>query len=419
MQPKLVYPVCGAALAALVLTSCYVATAPDPQQSGAHATTPPPRQPSPYQPQPGDVEETTPPPHQAQPTPPPRQAQPMPPPPPPPPVEQAPAEQDRPRPGAGPDRRDKPSRVVVRDRRGRLGRAASFAIEPTIGPAGTAVNIYGQFRPGARAKGPVECTFTGAKPVSPFYVSLRRMILIVPDGARTGPVRCAVGKQELWAGHFAVTPRLDDIFLPTTEEEGLLGAVYKLPPNTRRLPNFDTLGEPFATFVMPALQVLPREFKAGFPGLSTGGEPLLEWFAIRFVGQIDVTRTAEYAFRLTSDDGAKLYIDDQLVINNDGIHPPTAKEGTIHLTEGKHDIVVEYFQGPRHSMALLLQWKRGNNPFSAVAAKSLSRYTDELDCSERPMVFCCQANTPACQDCKARAQAAVDVWDRQCKGGPR
>jgi hypothetical protein len=293
---------------------------------------------------------------------------------------------------------------VTRDRRGRLGRAAAFAIEPTTGPVGTAVNIYGQFQPGARAKGPVECAFTGAKPVSPYYVSLRRMILIVPEGARSGPVRCTVGQQELWTGRFAVTPRLDDIFLPTTEEEGLLGAVYKLRPNTRRLPSFDALGEPFATFVMPALQVLPRDFKAGFPGLSADGEPLVEWFAIRFVGQIDVTRTAEYTFRLTSDDGARLYIDDQLVIDNDGVHPPVAKDGSIQLTEGKHDIVVEYFQGPRYSMALLLQWKRGNNPFSAVPAKSL---------------FCCQARNQACQDCKTRAQAAVSAWERQCRGGPR
>src|SRR5690606_24074050 len=108
------------------------------------------------------------------------------------------------------------------------------------------------------------------------------------------------------------------------------------------------LGEPLATFVMPALQVAPRRFDVGFPRITGDGEPLFEWFAIRFVGNIEATKTAEYTFQLNSDDGAKLFIDGKLVINNDGIHPPRAKEGTIHLTEGKHEIVVEYFQGPRY-----------------------------------------------------------------------
>lgn len=361
-------------MAALLIPACYVTTSTDPQAGGSQTTPPPQAR------------------HQK-----PNQGQPAP-------------NANQPR--------TRPPRVVVRNRRGRIGGAAVFAIEPTAGPVGTAVNIYGRFVGVGKAGGPVMCKFAGTKAVSPYYVSLRRMILIVPEGARTGPVRCTVGKKQLWAGKFAVTPKLDDIFLPTTEDQGLLGAVYRIPPNTQKLPDFASLGEPFATFVMPALQVLERDFKVGFPGLSDDGKPLLEWFAIRFVGQIEATRAAEYTFRMTSDDGAKLYIDDQLVIDNDGVHPATPKEGSVELGEGKHDIVVEYFQGPRYKMALLLQWKRGNNPFSAVPAKSLSRYTGEVDCSERPVVFCCQAQTPQCGDCRSRAQVVMDHWQSQCvKGG--
>lgn len=303
-------------------------------------------------------------------------------------------------------------------RRKRIGSAAVFEIEPSSGPVGTVVNIYGRFRPKSKG-GTVECSFQGTQPVSPDYMSTRRMILVVPDGAKTGAVRCAVGREVLWAGHFAVTSKEEDIFVPMDMVQGLLGAVYPLPPNTQKLPDFEKLGAPVATFVVGALQIAPRPFKSGFPKLTTkgvaGGGPLLEWFAIRFTGLIEATKTAEYTFRLLSDDGAKLYIDNKLVIDNDGIHPPQAKEGKIKLTEGKHDIVIEYFQGPKDQIALDLKWKRGNNPFTAVPAKSLSRHVVEHDCSEKPAIMCCRAQTPACQDCVQRAQVVMKSWEQQCK----
>jgi hypothetical protein len=57
---------------------------------------------------------------------------------------------------------------------------------------------------------------------------------------------------------------------------------------------------------------------------------------------------------LESDDGSRLYIDDQVVINNDGIHPPLAVRNRIELTGGIHRIRVSYFQGPRFHVALML-----------------------------------------------------------------
>lgn len=372
----------GVALASLVASACYVTTTTDPSRTGAQ-TSPPPEE------DPRTERRTTPPPRK----------QPAP-------------------PATDPDTRprDVPARDVdVRDwRRRRIGSAAAFEIEPTAGPVGTVINIYGRFRPAVRKGGPVMCSFTGAPQVSPYFVSTRRLTLIVPQGARSGPVRCTIGNRELWAGRFSVTRKLDNIFVPTDEEQGLLGAVYKLSPNTKRLPDFSTLGEPVSTFVVPTLSVGPRSFDVGFPLLSTGGEPLLEWFAIRFTGIVEATKTTDYTFRLVSDDGAKLYINDQLVIDNDGIHPPRAKEGTIRLTEGKHDIVVEYFQGPRNQIALELWWKRDNNPFSGVPAKSLSRYTVEHDCSEKPAMMCCQGQSPACQECRSRAAQALADWESAC-----
>jgi len=62
-----------------------------------------------------------------------------------------------------------------------------------------------------------------------------------------------------------------------------------------------------------------------------------------------------YKFVLTSDDGAKLYIDDELDVDNDGIHPPEVRTGRVQLNRGIHHIQVSYFQGPRSQVALVLQ----------------------------------------------------------------
>jgi outer membrane protein OmpA-like peptidoglycan-associated protein len=61
-----------------------------------------------------------------------------------------------------------------------------------------------------------------------------------------------------------------------------------------------------------------------------------------------------YTFSLLSDDGSKLLIDGKVVIDNDGIHPPVEKKGTIKLRRGFHTIEVQYFQGPRYQVALVL-----------------------------------------------------------------
>lgn len=37
---------------------------------------------------------------------------------------------------------------------------------------------------------------------------------------------------------------------------------------------------------------------------------------------------------------------------NDGQHPPTSASGSITLTAGDHELVLEYFQGPRYLIAL-------------------------------------------------------------------
>ena len=107
---------------------------------------------------------------------------------------------------------------------------------------------------------------------------------------------------------------------------------------------------PVVTFYTDELNVPPRSFTEGFPGVTTR----TEWFAIEYRGTFRVRAADYYEFRLVSDDGALLFIDGHLIIDNDGQHPPAAKRATIPLEPGPHQLKVSYYQGPRDRIALQL-----------------------------------------------------------------
>ena len=46
-------------------------------------------------------------------------------------------------------------------------------------------------------------------------------------------------------------------------------------------------------------------------------------FAARFTGFLRIATPGDYTLFLTSDDGARLWLDGQLIIDNDGLHGPT------------------------------------------------------------------------------------------------
>ncbi|MHC4994027.1 MAG: PA14 domain-containing protein [Planctomycetota bacterium] len=68
-------------------------------------------------------------------------------------------------------------------------------------------------------------------------------------------------------------------------------------------------------------------------------------FAVRFLGEINLPKRAKYAFSLKSDDGTRLLINDQLVVDNDGIHGPEKVDGKITLGAGSHRFELQYFEG--------------------------------------------------------------------------
>ncbi len=73
-------------------------------------------------------------------------------------------------------------------------------------------------------------------------------------------------------------------------------------------------------------------------------ENLDDKFGIVFTGEIEIKASGTYMFTLNSNDGSKLFIDDNLVVDADGLHGFTSETGSVNLSEGSHKIKLEYFQ---------------------------------------------------------------------------
>ncbi len=134
------------------------------------------------------------------------------------------------------------------------------------------------------------------------------------------------------------------------DAQGFQGKIYKLKPGTRELPNLSRM-KPIGTIYTRQLDIAPRNFTAGFPGVTD----LNEWFALDYTGKFYIETPGKYKFSLLSDDGSKLYIDKKLVIDNDGTHAALTIYGAAQLKTGHHTIRVSYFQGPRTALALVLR----------------------------------------------------------------
>ncbi len=137
------------------------------------------------------------------------------------------------------------------------------------------------------------------------------------------------------------------VIIPT----GLRGLVYHIHHNSKKLPDFAKMKPAGPAIYTSALNVPPQDFRQGFPGVTKR----TEWFAIDYTGKFWINDPGMYSFSLLSDDGSKLYIDDQVVVDNDGVHPPEEKSGSVELAGGIHSMRVSYFQGPRTYLALVLK----------------------------------------------------------------
>lgn len=93
-------------------------------------------------------------------------------------------------------------------------------------------------------------------------------------------------------------------------------------------------------------------------------------YAFIFTGYIKIPEDGLYTFYLTSNDGSRFYLNDELAINNDGAHGKREESASLSLRKGYHKLRLSYFQ-LGGGQDLMLEWsgekfERENIPSSVL-----------------------------------------------------
>lgn len=137
--------------------------------------------------------------------------------------------------------------------------------------------------------------------------------------------------------------------IPDGPTEGLAATFWVGVPMSQ-LPDFATLGLPH-----DVRQHATIDFPDGGGVVMGNSFGATDVVIARLVGLLHVPETGSWRFFLDSDDGSRLHIDGEQVIDNDGLHGPVTQEGAVRLAAGVHTIEVEFFElyGGSH---LRLEW---------------------------------------------------------------
>jgi hypothetical protein len=133
----------------------------------------------------------------------------------------------------------------------------------------------------------------------------------------------------------------------------MVADVYRLRRDARSVTEMRGR-KPIKRVCLAQLDITPRSFLEGFPGMGS----TVEWFGLDIRFTVNIGEATTWEIMLLADDGAVLSVDDENVIDNDGIHPPTPVATRIRLEQGLHHFRVRYFQGPGPDLALMLAWKK-------------------------------------------------------------
>ena len=123
-----------------------------------------------------------------------------------------------------------------------------------------------------------------------------------------------------------------EAFAPLDVQKSDPGLKYRyFEGNFLMLPEFDTLN--------PVKEGIAHDFEVA--NIAPGR---IDHYALEYTGYIEVYEEGLYTFFTHSDDGSKVYIHDQLVVNNDGSHSARTQKGYVALKAGLHPIKIEYFE---------------------------------------------------------------------------
>jgi len=95
-----------------------------------------------------------------------------------------------------------------------------------------------------------------------------------------------------------------------------------------------------------------------------------EHAALVFRGHVEVPEDGIYELFISSDDGSRLYVHDERLVENDGLHGMVERSGVIGLKQGLHPIRVEWFNATG-GLGLQVRWSGPGWTREKIPAKVL------------------------------------------------
>lgn len=158
-------------------------------------------------------------------------------------------------------------------------------------------------------------------------------------------------------------PRIETLEERELLTSGLLGLYYANP---------DLSGSPAASRIDHTVDFTFVDQQGHFHDQSPVGE---QNFSVVWEGFVLPNKTADYTFTTLTDDGARLFVNGQLVIDEFHGQPPTKHSSQpIHLQAGhKYKIMMEYFADHEGGEEAHLLWEGDQNGQQVVAQRSCQR----------------------------------------------
>jgi len=151
-------------------------------------------------------------------------------------------------------------------------------------------------------------------------------------------------------------------------------------------------GEYFDNMDFTALRVTRTDATVNFSWFDGSPDPAIgpDTFSVRWTGQVLAPYSQTYTFYTVSDDGVRLWVNGQLIINNWGDHADTENSGTIALSAGqRYDVRMEFYENGGWATAKLL-WESPSigkqvipqsqlSPAAAASNGLTGEYYDNMD----------------------------------------
>jgi hypothetical protein len=172
------------------------------------------------------------------------------------------------------------------------------------------------------------------------------------------------------AGSYVLRLAVSDSVFTTTDDATIVVTSASLNGVTGQYFNDSGNGTHFSTLILTRVDPTVNFTWAGSPAAGVG----VDNFSARWTGRVEAPVTGNYRFSTVSDDGIRLWINGQLVINNWTDHASTTNtSASIALTAGvRYTMTLEFYEHAGGATAKL-QWSYSGQALQVIPQSRLFR----------------------------------------------